>query len=243
MRHKIVTYILKNRPPEKKDKYKQKNDRAAAVETEEGDGNTLEDDLNALPTAEEHHVDENDWAVDTSADAVEARMKDLAVSGAVSKLMDEGDAEDPLDVFADYLTTTPDLSDEAIVSKAEELEVREDKAIAVMAQILLNDQVLAEEQIKLRASLFQSFIKDEKCQKGLLGGIERLVCISHPSLLSVVALIFKDLYFSDLVEEEVFLAWNEKISKKYVDKKFGKQIRESATPFMNWLKEAEEESD
>jgi translation initiation factor 5 len=233
---------LKNRPPEKKDKYKQKNDRAAAVETEEGDGNTLEDDLNALPTAEEHHVDENDWAVDTSADAVEARMKDLAVSGAVSKLMDEND-NDPLEVFADYLTSTPDLTDEDIVNKAAELEVREDKAITVMAQILFNDQLLADEQIQLRASLFRSFIKDEKCQKGLLGGIERLVCVSHPSLLPVVALIFKDLYFADLVDEEVFLAWNEKISKKYVDKKFGKQIRENATPFMNWLKEAEEESD
>jgi translation initiation factor 5 len=249
MRHKIITFILKNRPAEKKDKYKQKNDRAATAAENSGDEGgemqTIDDDLEALPTAEEVQVDENDWAVDTSADAVQARLKDLAVSGAVSKLMgeDEDDLEDPIELFADYLTTNTDLSDEDIINKAEELCVRGDKAIAVLAQVLLDDKVLEQEEIASRTLLFQYFVKDEKSQKGLLGGIERLVCISHPSLLPLVSIIFKDLYFNDLVEEDVFLAWNDKISKKYVDKKFGKQIREHALPFMNWLREAEVESD
>lgn len=253
MRHRLVTYIQKNKPEPKKyfsltrDKYKRSNDRAATADNSGDDevDHTLEADLAALPTAEER-ADDDDWAADTSASAVAARMKDLAVSGAVDKLLDddEHDLQDPVETFANYITeASGSLTDEEIISKASELEVRDDKAIAILAQILLDENVLKEDQIKERTPLFQSFLKDEKAQKGLLGGIERLVAISHPALLPVVALILKSVYFNDLVDEEVFLAWSEKISKRYVDKKDAKLIRENAAPFINWLKEAESEDD
>jgi translation initiation factor 5 len=205
----------------------------------------MEAELAALPTAEDLDVAENDWAADTSADAVAARMKELEVSGAVSKLMDpeeDADGPDNAEVFADFIVKGGnELEDEDIVDKASELNIRQDKAITILAQVLFDKNIIKEEQVSKRAALLSSFILNDKCQKGLIGGIERLVALSYPELLPGVSLIFKDLYFNDLVEEEVFLGWAEKISKKYVDKKYGKLIREKAEPFITWLKEAEVE--
>lgn len=44
-----------------------------------------------LPSTARKDEDDDDWAVDTSAAAVAARMKELAVQGAVAKLMDDED--------------------------------------------------------------------------------------------------------------------------------------------------------
>ena len=51
----------------------------------------MEQDAALLPTNVETN---DDWAEDTSAEAVAARMKELAVSGAVAKLMDEDNDDD-----------------------------------------------------------------------------------------------------------------------------------------------------
>ncbi|KAJ3272103.1 hypothetical protein HDV01_005968 [Terramyces sp. JEL0728] len=239
MRHKLTSYIMKNKPAEKKDKYSKIKDKAADAEEDHMQvDDELEKELAALPTAEQHGVDD-DWAVDTSADAVAARVKEISVSEAVLSKINDDELKDPVEEFADFLKT--DLSDQDIISKAEELEVREDKVCAVLPQVLLNEKVLGEKQLEARLDLFRAFTKNEKCQKALLGGVERLVGMNHPELLPRVSLIFKVLYFEDLVEEEVFLNWAEKASKKYVDKKISVKIREAAAPFITWLKEAEEE--
>ena len=52
-----------------------------------------------LPSASKNDGDDDDWAVDTSADAVAARMKELAVQGAVAKLMDDDDDDDLVGEF------------------------------------------------------------------------------------------------------------------------------------------------
>lgn len=53
--------------------------------------------------------------------------------------------------------------------------------------------------------------------------------------------ILKAFYDQDLLEEEVILQWNDKVSKKYVSKEVCTQIRSKVAPFIKWLKEAEEE--
>jgi len=49
-------------------------------------------------------------------------------------------------------------------------------------------------------------------------------------------------YDEDVLDEEVLIDWDSKISKKYVSKEISTEIHAKAAPFIKWLKEAEEES-
>ena len=91
--------------------------------------------------------------------------------------------------------------------------------------------------------LFLMFTHDNaKNQKHLLGALEKLLELKK-DLISKVPLILKALYDSDIVDEEVFLEWGKKASKKYASKETAVAIQAKAEPFLKWLKEADEESE
>jgi translation initiation factor 5 len=77
-------------------------------------------------------------------------------------------------------------------------------------------------------------ITSEKHQKALLGGIERLVGITHPELLASAGVpkVLMTLYQADLIEEEVVTQWGTHVSKKYVDKETSKKVRKASEPFL-----------
>ncbi|KAJ3121984.1 hypothetical protein HK098_003244 [Nowakowskiella sp. JEL0407] len=247
--HKLCAYIIKN-PPLKKVKKQAANNAngngeappspppdASKQDDEEDDEMTKQIHAAAADLGE-REVDEDDWGEDTSAAAVSERMKKLAVQPKIGD--DDDDLEDPVETFATYLTENPNATDAEIVAESISLGVKEHKAVAVMAQVLFNENVL--EQIPKRAALFSNFVKDDKAQKGLIGGIERLVGISYKKqLMKKVPFIFKMLYDHDLLEEDVILKWGEKVSKKYVDKATSQEIHEAAGQFLTWLLTAEDE--
>jgi translation initiation factor 5 len=260
MAHKLIPYIIKNAAISKKSKKERKGKKDDIMESTESipqmDDEDEADDAEAdeafsqkinmeaalLAESSTALGDDNDWAVDTSEEAVAARMKDLAVQGAVAKLMDADDAEkDPLEEFGDYVLAHK-TDAKAIIEKAKELEIRSDKAITILAQTLFDQNIL--DQIPSQLPLIKSFIKTEKDQKGLIGGLERLVGLLFPKeLLPKIALILKAFYDEDILEEDTLLSWAEKVSKKYVERKIAKKIHEKAEPFIKWLQDAEEESD
>ncbi len=199
--------------------------------------------------------DDNDWAADTSEAAVAARMRELAVSGAVAKLMggedgeaeggagaaEDGDGDDPADHLAAWLADAPERhSDTEIRAKIKELGVRSDKALGVLACELFTDRILADRQIAAHQRLLAGLVKNEKCQRALLGGMERLLGVKHAAaLLAKTPLVLKALYDAELVEEETLLAWAEKPGKKWVDRRVAKDVRAKAEPFIAWLRDAE----
>jgi translation initiation factor 5 len=235
MRHKLAAYILKNPPPKPKKKEKQEKQE---VQSEQED-----DEITRRINKEAAHLRsssmlEDDWAEDTTPEAVANRMKELAAD-QIENLIDR---KDELDEFAEYVTSQPTPSDQEIYDKAIDLDISLHKAIAVLPQILF-DESLSPATIKKYAPLLMKFAVDEKCQKALLGGIERTVAHVYPSLLPKTPAILKYVYDQDIVDESVFIKWGDRPSKKYVEKEKSKLVREKAAPFLNWLKEAEEEED
>ncbi len=75
-------------------------------------------------------------------------------------------------------------------------------------------------------------VTSEKHQKSLLGGIERLVGLTYPSLLPAVPKILMALYQDDVLDEEVVTQWGTHVSKKYVDKETSKTVRKASEPFL-----------
>jgi len=75
-------------------------------------------------------------------------------------------------------------------------------------------------------------VTSEKHQKALLGGVERLVGLTYPSLIPAVPKILMALYQTDLIEEEVVTQWGTHVSKKYVDKDVSKKVRKASEPFL-----------
>ncbi len=77
-------------------------------------------------------------------------------------------------------------------------------------------------------------VTSEKHQKALLGGVERLVGISHPEMIANAGVpkILMALYQADVLDEEVITQWGTHVSKKYVDKDISKKVRKASEPFL-----------
>lgn len=272
MRHKLTTFILKNPPVKVKKGKKRTNNGDAAggvggggdVTPENGDdeaspdGAESDDELTKKIKAEAKELNtdtalaKEDWSADTSPEAVKQRIKALegGMAGVVLGGDDEGsdeDANSPYAVLGRWIEENRDTGDPkvfavSIFKKAEELGIdKKHKTIVVLVQALFTTEVLAE--IKNYSPLFVKMVTSEKHQKSLLGGIERLVGLTYPSLLPAVPKILMALYQDDVLDEEVVTQWGTHVSKKYVDKETSKTVRKASEPFLKWLEEADDDDD
>ncbi|KAK5946794.1 eukaryotic translation initiation factor 5 [Knufia obscura] len=197
---------------------------------------------------------EDEWAVDTSAEAVAARAKELPADLKRSLAFDEDDDEENGFSVYDQLGTWIDeqakekgnvskVDDVEIYKKAAELGIESKyKTLTVLAQTIFDDNIVA--QIPKRASMLSKMIgESEKHQKAFLGGIERFVGNDHKDLIPKVPQILMTLYQSDVINEEVAKPWGTKASKKYVDIATSRKVRQAAEPFLKWLEEADSEDE
>ncbi|KAG0742193.1 hypothetical protein G6F57_003837 [Rhizopus arrhizus] len=264
MRHKLSAFIVKN-PPAVASKNVRKQRKAAtaqanntgedAAEVLDGNdaddaGHGSDDDIisqriqkQAAGLNMESKLALEDWSEDTSEAAVAQRMKELSVkgSGAFSKEDEEEEGDNKYEIFGDWLETGKTRSDQEIVEKAEELGVfGKYKTCLVLVQCIFDENVVS--QIPKRGELLGKFVIDEKHQKATLGGIERLIGLNHKEMLiKKTPNILMKLYDLDLIEDEVFLKWGEKPSKRYVEREISKEVKKAARPFLEWLETAEEE--
>jgi len=258
--HKLATYIVKNPPVnsaygkkgkgDKADKKSKKNGTSSPVEEEEEDKDDdftkkIKEEAAAIPDADNYQSAlGDDWSVDTSAEGAAARMRELEGSVKTQMTLDDDDdenddGENPYELFGIYLEENSKASDADILAKADELGVTtKSRAVTVLVQCIFTDDMARE--VKTRTPLLRKFVINEKNQKALLGGMER-VLITSKTLMMKAPLILKAFYDNDILEEEVILKWGEKPSKKYVSRDEAKDVRTRVEPFLRWLAEAEED--
>lgn len=247
-RHKLCTFILKN-PPEndsgsaKKEKKNRKKDKEnGSSGGEAGNHNDID-----APDAVDGD-DDGDWAEETTEEAQRRRMEEISEHAKGLTLTDdlEKSLEERVNIFYNFVkekkdSEAIDSADKEILAEAERLDVKAMGPL-ILSELLFDENI--REQIKKYKRHFLRFChNNKKAQKYLLGGFECLVKLYQTPLLPRVPIILKDLYDADLLEEDVIIAWAEKVSKKYVSKELAKEIHAKAEPFVKWLKEAEEESE
>jgi len=88
--------------------------------------------------------------------------------------------------------------------------------------------------VKTNQPLLAAIINTTDAQMSFLRYLETLCGTTNTALATKFALVLKDLYDTDLVEEETVLKWSQSEVLPL--------IKEKATPFLKWLNEAEEES-
>ena len=136
----------------------------------------------------------------------------------------------------------PKVDNADIFLKAKELGIeKKHKTLTVLAQTIFDHGIV--KQIPSRAVMLKKMITSERHEKAFLGGIERFVGKDKPNLIPQVSPILLQCYQNDLVSEEVAKAWGSKASKKYVDLSTSKKVRKSAEKFIEWLENAESESE
>ncbi|KAF9784335.1 eukaryotic translation initiation factor 5 [Thelephora terrestris] len=261
MRHKLVTFILKN-PPKNPKKSKGAKKQGTAengqnspkVQAEEplADGEGSDHELAKIRSEvagleENAAIAEEDWSVDTSAEAIKARMKSLGAVMAKVKLGDddsgdEGNGDDPYSQLGAWVSENQDAGPVEVFRKVQEMGLeKKHKAVQVLVQTLFTEDIV--EEIKLSAPIFLKMVTSERHQKALLGGLERFLGIDHPDLISVVPKVLMEFYQIDVLEEEVVKQWGTHVSRKYVDKETSKKVRKASEPFLQWLDEAEDDDD
>lgn len=257
MRHKLTTFITKNPPPKKK-----KGSRGATADDgndDAGDGGS-DDELTKrikaeaaeIPTAEQRAKGKHDeqWSVDTSEEAVKARVK--ALEGGFSNALNLGDDDEDMDQDSPYnqfglwLVSNRNGGENGctaadVYKKAQEFGIeKKHKAVQVLMQGLFTDDAV--DEIKKYGPVVAKMTTSEKHQKALLGGIERLAGVQNPSLIpNGVPKLLMALYQLDALDEEIVKNWATHVSKKYVDKETSKKVRKAAQPFVTWLDEAEDD--
>ncbi|KAI0757623.1 eukaryotic translation initiation factor 5 [Daedaleopsis nitida] len=259
MRHKLTTFILKN-PPKNPKKSKKKgttdansptpNGTAGTPENGDDEGDASDDELTKRIKAEAAELNadaaiaKEDWSADTSPEAVKARMK--AVEAAMGNASlgagdddSEEDADSPFAHLGHWIAENRDATGVEIYKKAEELGIaKKHNTLIVIGETLFTENVVSE--IEKHAALLVKMVTSEKHQKSLLGGIERLVGVTHPELTPAIPKILMALYQIDVIEEELVKQWGTHVSKKYVDRDTSKKVRKASEPFLKWLDEADD---
>ncbi|KAL2417663.1 hypothetical protein ABEF95_001052, partial [Exophiala dermatitidis] len=196
-------------------------------------------------------IKDDEWAIDTSAEAIAARAKELPTDLKRSLAFDEDEEGEEGGISAyDQLGTwiidetkargsVNKVEDVEIYKKAKELGIEtKHKTLTVLAQTIFDENIV--KQIPARAEMLRAMIgESEKHMRAFLGGTERFIGNDHPELISQVPAILMGYYQNDLLSEDVAKAWGGKSSRKYVDIATSRKVRQAADKFLQWLDEAE----
>ncbi|TDH67046.1 hypothetical protein CCR75_004146 [Bremia lactucae] len=214
--------------------------------------------------------DEVVWHTDLSAEAVAARAAEAeAIEAAAAAAMASAaaaeevvatldnlqvDDENALDLAVSnlqrFLTTSsspPEVFDELCRQQINSALPVTDRLV-IFFRSALTEAILTSNQVSKYAPVFAKLMEGHHSQYQLLALAEHFCAVKYPTLLSAYPIVLKLLYDQDLLEEECLVAWASKgIRKEYahweVTEEVAGQLQTLLQPFIEWLANAEEESE
>jgi translation initiation factor 5 len=110
--------------------------------------------------------------------------------------------------------------------------------------------VLAAGEIKLHKDMLKLLAPNPIQQRHVISGFEWFCGSRHPSIMKFFPVILKELYDEEIVDEEVFILWNNSYTRCWnsldlsmISYEILEQLRFLAAPFITWLQQAEEDDD
>jgi len=183
---------------------------------------------------EDDDDDDIEWSRSTDEDAVRSRRKEM-LPDSVKNLIVLGDAQkgDPCSELQQFIQSNPDGD---IVSEVKRLQgvygFPNNKRAHLLFDVIFEPNKVP--NIKKHQQVLSGLIVDESSQLGVLECIEKL-CSTLP-LLKKALQIVKEFYDQDILDEPTLLKW-------YEYRITNQDIQKELTPFIDWLKNADEESE
>ncbi|KAG2403798.1 Eukaryotic translation initiation factor [Vigna angularis] len=207
--------------------------------------------------------DDIEWQTDTSLEAARQRIQEQLSAVTADMVMlstDEPEKEEKTRTkvsdnsengnFLAYRTLVAEVKAnlnkgveaKELVSHLAALPASAQEKMSALYEALFEgiEKGFAKEAIKKKNYLAAAVAEEEGLQLLLLCAIEEFSCKSTSNALKEVALVLKALYDADVLEEEHMVQWYQKGLKG--DNK-NSQIWKNAQPFIEWLQNAESESD
>jgi len=214
------------------------------------------------PVGKDEEEDEEDWCLSTTREAVEERRRNTL--GLNDTLADTGaekpettsefnltvaPGQKPDDVLAKYFETNP--SHEEAFNKITALSAAQAWSEGTLLRSYLFPALFARDIKKdfyRKASYLNLFVKgNKKQQKLVLFCVEKL-CQLNPAVVPSLPSFLNGLYEEEVLDEDILIQWykhpmTDANSKTKFNPKISKAIRESAKTFIDWLQNAELESE
>jgi len=159
--------------------------------------------------------------------------------------------ETPANILRIFLETHEDPSIDAIASEVRRLQLArgldDPQKVKVVLEALIDLSVPKNvpTEYKKHSKVLHRFARDRKSRALLIYCIEDQIGVLKPELISRMPMILQELYDTDVLDEESILAWADSPAEQswLVPKDVAELARQKAGPFVEWLKEADEEGD
>jgi hypothetical protein len=177
------------------------------------------------------------WFSDTSAEAARRRREEMLPDN-LNVFKDQGRAswQDVLNI----ITNTPaDKVVETLLNYKENGKISDEVFADLLFKAVystVETDTEFKEASKLRKPLLLKLLDSSAAQVSFLQTFELFVGEERKKLLPKAAFVLKDLYDTDMIDEENILEWYSKQNDHSVG-----AVRENVAPLIKWFKEAEEE--
>lgn len=256
--HRLTQFIVKNPPDPETALTSGKSKRSKKIKGNDksGDPDPNNDCDDGQHSSTNGADDDEDWMEETTEEAQLQRMNELsgmARSLALSVGTEKTETE-RANIYCTHLSQMREKNE--VISKRLELKKEADeldlgpKVVLILAEALLNNPENMVSDIRKYAPFFVLFTRTGdnqlRAQQYALNAMVKLIeRFEKQNLLIKACHMLKQLYDTDIIEEETILAWADKgPSKRVVSKELSAKILEICTPMIKWLREAEvEDSD